>query len=1159
MRQSMRMTVVLLLLAGIVGIFEPAWSQEVTAAITGTVVDPKGAAISAAKVSARDVDRGTIFAAQTNETGAFNITRLPVGTYEVKVAAPGFETAVYPQFTLVLNQTARLDFQMKVGEVDTTVEVVGTAPMLQTQSTEVGTVINANTSVSLPLASRNYVQLTLLAPGVVTPNPQGMTQAQAAPTNGRPYINGNREQANSFLIDGIENQENINNEVGYQPSVDAIEEFNLITQNASAEFGQYQGGIINTTIKSGTNSYHGDVYEFFRNDKLNANKWQNGLTTNGVPLSKPLMRWNMFGGTFGGPIIKNKLFIFADYQAQRYDFPQTPTKYQVFTDRERAGDFGQLCASSFVGGICQDTAKDTKGNLFFVNQLVVPNSGGGPPLYVNPAQNPNPGGQPTPIPNNLLTGAGFTINPIAAALFASSAYPHAQDQTTATQANFVASTGQNLNVDQGDLKIDYQLSENNRISGRYSQFYTNNPNTQTFALGAPANPTFNIEPGQNLSVSWSHSFSPVLLNEVRAGYNHVKFSSGFSDQGLGNFSQSLGIPDGNTQAAGPLQFAFVNSALNIGSPDVTQKFGDGTGQISDTLISTRGRHVFHVGFQYWRRRENSGYSGNDGQLGHINFTSSAFTGDDAANFWLGDSTNAGRGGTPVEWGMRSSTYGAFVQDDWRITEHLTLNLGVRYEHSTPWTEIHDRMVNFGLFTGEIQVAGQNGNSDALVNSYNGIGNFQPRVGFAWSPGVWNGRTVVRAAYSVSSYEEGLGSNLRLTQNRPFVPATAAVGTQTLSTSSPAFGAPAPPCTGANDACYSRTRIFMQDPNYRPAIAQQWNFSVQNQITNSVTFQVGYVGQRGEHLAVPEIVTQRMLLPGGSTVQGPYLAGNPVLYHEITCCDPVTGLPTGLPAAIATFSGANQTYNALQAVLQKRMTQGLEGQVAYTYSKCMTDSTGYYGAGWGGTQANLPMSFWQDIYNRKAEWGPCYFDRTHVLTSYVTYQLPFGHAKRYGGNMNPVLNAVAGGWELGAIVSIWSGNALTAGSGFSDNSGTQGSGPFLGNRGSCIAGPDYPKTSAGIGGIQWIAPNDVAPSQTGTFGTCRNGSFRGPGLRTVDLGIHKAFPFGETRRLEFRTEFVNAFNHPILNAPQMFVSSNTFGQINTSQGERNIQFALKFYY
>jgi Carboxypeptidase regulatory-like domain/TonB dependent receptor len=1124
MRQSMRVGLVPLLLVGILGVVEPAWSQEVSAAITGTVTDPNGAVIKGAEVTAIDTQRGTTFTAGTNDSGVFNIERLPVGTYQVKVSAPNFQTAVHSPFTLVLNQTARVDTQMKVGSVTESVVVTGATPLLQTQSAEVSTIIDANTNVSLPLASRNYVQLTLLSPGAVTPNPQGMVQAQTAPTNARPYINGNREQANSFLIDGIDNQESINNEVGYQPSVDAIEEFNVITQNASAQFGQFQGGIINATIKSGTNSYHGDVFEFFRNDFLNANSWQNGLT--GLP--RPKMRWNMFGGSFGGPILKNKLFFFADYQAQRFDFPQTANPYQVFTDRERAGDFGQLCPAGFDGaGNCTGTA--AAGNT----QLVNPTTGKN-------------------IPNNNLAAAGFTINPIASALFGSSKYPHAQ-LDTATSANFFANIGHNLNVDQGDVKIDYQFTTD-RLTGRYSQFKSTNPFTQTYALGNPTNPTFNDEPGENLSLAWSHTFHSGMLNEVRGGYNHVKFSSGFSDQGLGNFSQSLGIPDGNSQGSGPLHFQFANPGLDIGSNDIRQFFGDGTIQGSDTLIIPHGHHLIHTGFQYWRLRQNSGYSGNDGVLGHINFDSATFTTSDAANFWLGDSVLAGRGGPPVEWGMRGSVYGAFIQDDWRITSNLTLNLGVRYELHTPFKEIHNRMVNFGLFSGAIQVAGQNGNSDTLVDTYNGIGNWQPRIGFAWTPPGRNGKTVVRGAYTVASYAEGLGSNLRLTQNRPFVPSVSAVGKQTLSTTNPAFGPAAPACTGANDACYQGARIFVWDPHFRPAMAQQWNLAVQQVLSPSATFQIGYVGQRGTHLAVPEIITQRVLLPNGTTVPGPYLAGNPALYNGVT-----GNGKTGLPAAIGTFSGGNQTYNALQSVLQKRMSNGLQGQVAYTYSKCMTDSTGYYGAGWGGTQSNLPMSFWQDIYNRKAEWGPCYFDRTHVLTSYVTYQLPFGHGKPYGASMNRAANAVVGGWEVGGIISLWGGNALTAGSGFSDNSGTLGSAPFLGTRGDCIGTPSYPKTNIGTAGIQWITQSNVAFPAAGTFGDCRNGSFRGPGLRTVDFSVLKDIPLGETRRFEFRAEFINAFNHPILNAPQMFVTATTFGQISTSQGERNIQFALKFYF
>src|SRR5205085_7200469 len=233
--------------------------------------------------------------------GSYNLTRLPVGSYSVKVTAPGFQTAIHPPFTLVLNQTARIDVGMKVGQVTESVEVTGAAPVLQTDNTQVSTLIDATTNDRLPLATRNYVQLTLLAPGSVTPNPQSFNNGDNTANGGRPYINGNREQANNFMLDGLDNNQVSDNLVGYTPAPDAIEEFNLITQNAPAEFGNYQGGIVNATIKSGTNAFHGDLWEFFRNDKLNANSWSNKLVTPALP--KAALRWNMFGGTVGGPII----------------------------------------------------------------------------------------------------------------------------------------------------------------------------------------------------------------------------------------------------------------------------------------------------------------------------------------------------------------------------------------------------------------------------------------------------------------------------------------------------------------------------------------------------------------------------------------------------------------------------------------------------------------------------------------------------------------------------------------------------------------------------------------------------------------------------------------------------------------------------------------
>jgi type 1 fimbria pilin len=303
-----------------------AWAQDVTATITGTITDPSGAPIVGATITAHDADRGTNWSSVTNQDGIYNIIRIPIGNYDLKVEAKGFQTAAVSPFTLVLNQTARIDVAMKMGSVAETVEVSSETPLLQTQSTEVSTLIDANTVTSMPLASRNYLQLTLLAPGATNVDPDSMRQPMTMLGAGRPYINGNREQANQYLLDGQINSEDKNNEVGYTPPIDAIQEFNLITQNASAEFGNYEGGVISASIKSGTNSFHGDAFEFFRNDYLNANNssasWSKGLPLEeGAPghyadgtTIKPTVRYNQFGGTIGGPILKNKLFFFADYQ-----------------------------------------------------------------------------------------------------------------------------------------------------------------------------------------------------------------------------------------------------------------------------------------------------------------------------------------------------------------------------------------------------------------------------------------------------------------------------------------------------------------------------------------------------------------------------------------------------------------------------------------------------------------------------------------------------------------------------------------------------------------------------------------------------------------------------------------------------------------------------
>src|SRR5256885_2442305 len=419
MHRSISFAVVLLLFVAIVGSLAPLSAQEITAAIVGTVVDPSGAPINGASVSATDSERGTVWTAKTNDAGVYNLPRVPVGNYSVKVSAPGFQTAVHPSFTLVLNQTARVDIQMKMGQVSETVEVSGSAPLLRTDTGQLDTVIDSRTNVALPLATRNYIQLTLLAPGSIHPDPSTLTSPQNIFSAGRPYINGNREQANNFLLDGMDNNQVSDNLVGFTPSVDAIQEFNLITQNASAEFGNFQGGIVSTSIKSGTNSLHGSVFEFFRNDALNANKWENGFGN----APKPKLRWNMFGGTVGGPIVKNKLFFFADYQGQRFDRPASTSAITVFTAAERQGDFSQLLTE--------------KGIQLF--NPCAPGTGiNSGPACVAPATR-------VPFVNNQIPLN--MINPVAANLFASPLYP--LPVTNSLERNFFNTTRSALNGDQG--------------------------------------------------------------------------------------------------------------------------------------------------------------------------------------------------------------------------------------------------------------------------------------------------------------------------------------------------------------------------------------------------------------------------------------------------------------------------------------------------------------------------------------------------------------------------------------------------------------------------------------------------------------------------------------------------------------------------------------
>ena len=1140
----------LLLLWALAGALMPAWGQEVTAAIVGTVTDPSGAPVKGATVTATDTDRGTVWTATTNDSGAYNLLRLPVGTYTVKVSAQGFQSALEQAFTLVLNQTARVDMQLKVGKVSETVEVSGAAPILQTQSTEVSTVIDATTNASLPLGTRDYLSLTLLAPGATTPNPSEFTQPGLITSSGRPYINGNREQANALLLDGIDATENSNNEVGYTPSPDAIQEFNLITQNASAEFGSYEGGIISTTIKSGTNRFHGSAFEFYRDGNFNANEWANGLSTPVV--SAPGLVWNQYGFAVGGPIIKNKLFFFADYEGQRFDTPPSPGNVFVLTSAERSGDFGTLCTS---GGGTFDSSGNCSGGTGI--QLVDPNS-------ANCAAKGGPGPCPNIPYNNFAnapTPASQTINPVSSALF--SALPGGN-----AQGNVGTLNGTQINNDQGDLKIDYNISDKDRLYGRWSQAHIRNPFTSTFALSSIGPQD---QPVRNFGAQWLHTFTPTLLNELRIGFNVVDFSNPSNVAGnVGNLAQTIGITGGNTYLAGLP--SITAGAFGVGSAGLFQAFHTSTPQVNDSFSITHGRHQLKMGFQYERIRLDNVYSGNSGELGSITFNS--LTGSPLADLWMGNVASAARGDIPPLFGRRASVFAFFGQDDWRITDTLTLNLGLRWEDHTPFYEIHNQEVNFaggGLVAGGLQV--EQGNN-TLYNNYTGIGDLLPRIGISWSPAALHNKTVVRAGYGVSAYTEGGGVGEQLTANYPFTAASYNANfPNTVGNFANVFANAqvTQPCQTITISCYNKIgSIYMFDPNFRPALAQQWNLTIQQQLNNATTVQIGYVGQHGTHLynfmeynqkplldASGNVIKQAGVFGTAGTQQ--YLAGDPGL--------------AGVGFARGNASNSDQKYDALQAVLQHRLSKGLDAQVAYTYSKCMSNSGGFYGT-WGASQTSHGQVGWTSIYAPRMDWGPCFFDETHILTSYVTYQLPIGRGKIFGKNMNRVADAAVGGWEIGGIVSLHSGNAMSNFTGWGADypafATTGASELFGGDRSNCNGPVQYTKTYVPASGstpgyIQWINPSTFSePTNNAAgqsaYGTCSQGDIRGPRYADIDLSLHKGFPINEGMKFEFRAEAYNALNHPALAAPDMTLSDGAvrgFGAITNSQGSRQLQLALKF--
>ncbi|MGA8025833.1 MAG: carboxypeptidase regulatory-like domain-containing protein, partial [Bryobacteraceae bacterium] len=503
-------------------------------------------------------------------------------------------------------------------------------------------------------------------------------------------------------------------------------------------------------------------------------------------------------------------------------------------------------------------------------------------------------------------------------------------------------------------------------------------------------------------------------------------------------------------------------------------------------------------------------------------------------------------------------YAAFVQDDWKVSSRLTVNLGLRWELHTPWDEVYNRQTNFQEFTGQVLLSGKTNlfnDNNALYNQYNGITNFQPRVGLAYRP--FGNNTVIRASYSLSNFLEGTGTNLRLTRNPPWQSghlATYSSGTDlvlpptTLDQGYSGFSASGT-CTAANvvtysPACFAGATIFTWDPNNRPAVSNQWNFSIQQQFGSATTLQVAYVGQNNDHLMVPINASQLYLAPNGTvSAVSPYLARNPTLAAEG-------------PTDKLTDTNGIQNYNALQVSFARRLTSGLEFQANYTWSKCLTNSIGYYGlygdtsASAGADQSGGNVFYWQNTYDAHGNYGPCYYDVEHAFNGFVTYDVPFGRGRMFGKNMNKVVNALVGDWQVGAIVTFHSGFPFPITG--NDVSGTNSFGALASCSGSPVV---YGERNSPLGGYQWWNQSTFYQPSSG-FGNCGVGIIRGPGLHTADVSLSKLFTVTEHQNLEVRAEAINFTNTPILAGPNNSLGPD-LGLVNASQGARNVQFGLKY--
>jgi hypothetical protein len=1183
----------------------PLWAQKDAGAIVGLVRDASGAVVTGAKVTVTDVDHGIQFTLSTNNEGEYVASPLRIGQYSVTVEKQGFKKAVAGPVQVNIQDRVGVDFKLVPGMATEVVTVSSERPQLETDTSELGQVVDSRRINALPLNGRNYAQLALLGAGVAPAEPGSRVETSAGFS-----ANGARSLQNNFLLDGIDNNANLGDVLNgsayvVQPSVDAIGEFKVETNSYSAEFGRGNGAIMNAVIKSGTNQIHGDVFEFLRNEKVDA------INAFDIFGQQPYKQ-NQFGFTLGGPIIKNKTFFFGDYEGLRIrqGLPQlstVPTQGTQGQPNELAGDFSAFLTATPAlaidanGNPTNQTALDCSGNNTYVGEIFNSRL-----AQQNYAGNPNglcgvpigtSGGQPT----NIFPGG---IDPLAARLAALFPAPNAPQFGPNA---FLSDPKRSRTDNKFDIRIDHTIGDKDNFFARFSygkdSFFLPSPFNNVLD-GGSFQDGYSDNSARGLAASEVHTFRNNLINEFRFGFNHLN-SHRFNLNYNVNVSQQLdfpGVPFG-PDIGGLPSISFSDGTATIGSsgylPSIEKQYSY---VFTDNLNWTRGRHAAKVGAEL--RFEQFTIYQPAAPRGSMSFGSD-FTdnpaspgsgGESIATFLLGI-PDSGQITSLHNVDYRRQIYAVYGLDDIKVTPRLTLNLGLRYELFTTIKEANDQAATFDFKSLSLIVpSGQNMQltptlATELTVQRNGsrglihpdLNNFAPRIGLAYRLA---DKLVLRSGYGIfyGGQENGPFSNPSPGFNPPFfssqvfaTPCSAASANPaaidcSISAANSGFnfnslqqGFPTNSLSDPN-----APSLYSLDPHLVTPYTQQWHLGLEYQLPADTVLEVSYAGSRGLKLfafyngnqdipttdptapTAPRRPAHNNNWPGAN---GPCDLNPANNYADAANCNPA--LDTG----IGTFrSNTQSNYNSLQVRLEKRFSHGLQYEAAYTFAHALDNAS-------SASLGSVNNGDFRDQTNPNLEYGNADFDVRHRFVFSYVYDLPFGRGRMFAKNASGFLNQILGNWQMSGVFSTATGNYYTATDiqpvSNSDCGGTVG---FYCSRPNRVGNPN---ASPCVPGTLFNTCAFEHNTAQGTFGNAGRNIIQGPGYQTWDTSLVKQFPIREQKRLEFRAEFFNALNHVNLLFEQfgsisaeptpLELGQSGFGFPLSARDPRQIQFALKFYF